>query len=84
MRSNGREGIVAVFDALSADLDRALELDVDALTPREPAARGSQGVMPTSPVRKIRVDDELWEATQSHAAAEGRTVSAAIRERPER
>lgn len=35
MRSNGREGIVEVFDALSADLDRALNLDFDALTPRE-------------------------------------------------
>ncbi len=35
MRSNGREAIVEVFDALSADLDRALELDFDALTPRE-------------------------------------------------
>ncbi|HTM83711.1 MAG TPA: 13E12 repeat family protein, partial [Mycobacterium sp.] len=35
MRSNDREEITAVFDALSADLDRALELDFDALTPRE-------------------------------------------------
>ncbi|OBJ32722.1 13E12 repeat family protein, partial [Mycolicibacter heraklionensis] len=35
MRSNGREAVVEVFDALSADLDRALELDFDALTPRE-------------------------------------------------
>ncbi|UVO11808.1 13E12 repeat family protein [Mycobacterium sp. SVM_VP21] len=35
MRSNSREAIVEVFDALSADLDRALDLDFDALTPRE-------------------------------------------------
>ncbi|MGV0750404.1 13E12 repeat family protein [Mycolicibacter minnesotensis] len=35
MRSKGREEIVEVFDALSADLDRALDLDFDALTPRE-------------------------------------------------
>ena len=35
MRSNSREVVVGVFDALSADLDRALELDFDALTPRE-------------------------------------------------
>ena len=35
MRSNSREEVVEVFDALSADLDRALELDFDALTPRE-------------------------------------------------
>jgi hypothetical protein len=35
MRSNDREEIVEVFDALTADLDRALELDFDALTPRE-------------------------------------------------
>ncbi|WP_131808910.1 DUF222 domain-containing protein, partial [Mycolicibacter sinensis] len=35
MRSNDREEIVEAFDALTADLDRALELDFDALTPRE-------------------------------------------------
>lgn len=35
MRSNDREQIVAAFDALAADLDRALELDFEALTPRE-------------------------------------------------
>ncbi|BBZ21985.1 hypothetical protein MHIB_04030 [Mycolicibacter hiberniae] len=35
MRSNGREEVVEVFDALSADLDRALDLDFEALTPRE-------------------------------------------------
>ncbi|MGB3473490.1 MAG: HNH endonuclease signature motif containing protein [Mycobacterium sp.] len=35
MRSNSREEVVAVFDALSAVLDRALDLDFDALTPRE-------------------------------------------------
>lgn len=35
MRSNDREAIVGVFDALAADLDRALELDFEALTPRE-------------------------------------------------
>ncbi|WP_046300986.1 HNH endonuclease signature motif containing protein [Mycobacterium sp. UM_Kg27] len=35
MRSNAREAVVEVFDTLSADLDRALELDFDALTPRE-------------------------------------------------
>ncbi|MGB3894914.1 MAG: DUF222 domain-containing protein, partial [Mycolicibacter sinensis] len=35
MCSNSREEIVEVFDALAADLDRALELDFDALTPRE-------------------------------------------------
>ncbi|ORA00809.1 DUF222 domain-containing protein, partial [Mycolicibacter arupensis] len=35
MRSSGREEVVEAFDALSADLDRALELDFDALTPRE-------------------------------------------------
>ncbi|MGB3334817.1 MAG: DUF222 domain-containing protein, partial [Mycobacterium sp.] len=35
MRSNSREEVVEVFDALSADLDRALDLDFDALTPRE-------------------------------------------------
>ncbi|MFL0278450.1 HNH endonuclease signature motif containing protein [Mycobacterium sp. SMC-19] len=35
MRSNGREEVVGVFDALSADLDRALDLDFEALTPRE-------------------------------------------------
>ncbi|MGB3474270.1 MAG: HNH endonuclease signature motif containing protein [Mycobacterium sp.] len=35
MRSNGRDGVVEVFDALSADLDRALDLDFEALTPRE-------------------------------------------------
>jgi len=35
MCSNGREEIVEVFDALAADLDRALDLDFEALTPRE-------------------------------------------------
>ncbi|MEB3034014.1 HNH endonuclease signature motif containing protein [[Mycobacterium] nativiensis] len=35
MRSSSREEVVEVFDALSADLDRALDLDFDALTPRE-------------------------------------------------
>ncbi|MGB3662041.1 MAG: hypothetical protein WBA04_03945, partial [Mycolicibacter algericus] len=35
MRSSDREEIVEAFDALSADLDRALELDFSALTPRE-------------------------------------------------
>jgi hypothetical protein len=35
MCSNSREEIVEAFDALAADLDRALELDFDALTPRE-------------------------------------------------
>lgn len=35
MRSNDREEVVEVFDALSADLDRALELDFEALTPQE-------------------------------------------------
>ena len=35
MRSSDREEVVEVFDALSADLDRALELDFSALTPRE-------------------------------------------------
>lgn len=35
MCSNNRERVVEVFDALAADLDRALELDFDALTPRE-------------------------------------------------
>jgi len=35
MRSNSREEVVEVFDALSADLDRALELDFGTLTPRE-------------------------------------------------
>jgi hypothetical protein len=35
MRSSGRGEVVEAFDALSADLDRALELDFDALTPRE-------------------------------------------------
>jgi hypothetical protein len=35
MRSSDREEIVEVFDALSADLDRALDLDLSALTPRE-------------------------------------------------
>ncbi|MEB3033185.1 HNH endonuclease signature motif containing protein [[Mycobacterium] nativiensis] len=35
MRSNNRERAVEVFDALAADLDRALELDFEALTPRE-------------------------------------------------
>jgi len=35
MRSNDREVIVEVFDALAAGLDRALELDFEALTPRE-------------------------------------------------
>ncbi|UVO13598.1 HNH endonuclease [Mycobacterium sp. SVM_VP21] len=35
MRSNSRGAVVEVFDALSADLDRALDLDFDALTPRE-------------------------------------------------
>lgn len=35
MCSNGREQVVEVFDALAADLDRALELDFDVLTPQE-------------------------------------------------
>ncbi|ORV47331.1 hypothetical protein AWC02_09455 [Mycolicibacter engbaekii] len=35
MRSSSREEIVEAFDVLSADLDRALDLDFDALTPRE-------------------------------------------------
>lgn len=35
MRSSDREEIVEAFDALSADLDKALELDFSALTPRE-------------------------------------------------
>ena len=35
MRSSGREAVVEVFDALSAALDRAQELDVERLTPRE-------------------------------------------------
>lgn len=35
MRSNSRKEIVEVFDALAAELDRALELDFSALTPRE-------------------------------------------------
>ncbi|WP_409434863.1 HNH endonuclease signature motif containing protein [Mycobacterium sp. SMC-14] len=35
MRSSSREQVVEVFDALSADLDRAQDLDFDALTPRE-------------------------------------------------
>lgn len=35
MRSNGWKPIVEALDALAADLDRALELDVDGLTPRE-------------------------------------------------
>ncbi|BBY34802.1 hypothetical protein BST33_18530 [Mycolicibacter minnesotensis] len=35
MRSSGREEVVEAFDALSADLDRALDLDFDSLTPRE-------------------------------------------------
>ncbi|OMC03713.1 hypothetical protein A5735_00485, partial [Mycolicibacter heraklionensis] len=35
MRSNSREEIVEVFDGLSAYLDQALDLDFDALTPRE-------------------------------------------------
>lgn len=35
MRSISREDAVAVFDALSADLDRALDLDLEALSPRE-------------------------------------------------
>src|SRR5690625_995109 len=35
MRSSDREEVVEVFDALDADLDRALELDFSALTPRE-------------------------------------------------
>lgn len=35
MCSNGREAVVEVFDALSADLDRALDLDFEAFTPRE-------------------------------------------------
>ncbi|WP_046301710.1 HNH endonuclease signature motif containing protein [Mycobacterium sp. UM_Kg27] len=35
MRSNNREVIVEVFDALAAGLDRALDLDFEALTPRE-------------------------------------------------
>jgi hypothetical protein len=35
MCSSDREEIVEVFDALSADLDRALDLDLSALTPRE-------------------------------------------------
>jgi hypothetical protein len=35
MRSSSREEIVGAFDALEADLDRALELSFDALTTRE-------------------------------------------------
>ncbi|WP_131809608.1 DUF222 domain-containing protein, partial [Mycolicibacter sinensis] len=35
MHSNSRKEIVEVFDALAAELDRALELDFSALTPRE-------------------------------------------------
>jgi hypothetical protein len=35
MCSSSREEIVEAFDALEADLDRALELSFDALTTRE-------------------------------------------------
>lgn len=35
MCSNDREAVVEAFDALAADLDRALELDFDVLTPQE-------------------------------------------------
>lgn len=38
MRSNQREEVTAVFDALDADLDRALELSFDALTTPEQLA----------------------------------------------
>ncbi|CAJ1499227.1 HNH endonuclease signature motif containing protein [[Mycobacterium] holstebronense] len=35
MRSSNREAILEVFDALATALDRALDLDFEALTPRE-------------------------------------------------
>ena len=34
---------------------------------------------PKTPLRTVRVDDELWQAVQAKAAEEGRTVSDVIR-----
>ncbi|WP_167550868.1 ribbon-helix-helix protein, CopG family [Cryobacterium arcticum] len=39
---------------------------------------------PKTPLRSIRISDELWEAAQQNAAAEGRTVSEVVREALER
>lgn len=33
-----------------------------------------------TPLRNIRIDDELWEAAKAKAATEGRDVSAVTRE----
>ena len=39
---------------------------------------------PKTPLRSVRITDELWEATQKSAAAEGRTVSEVVRQALER
>lgn len=36
--------------------------------------------MAPTPLRALRVDDELWEAAQAKADAEGRSVSEVVRE----
>lgn len=35
---------------------------------------------PATPIRGVRVPDDLWRAAQDKAAAEGRTVSEVVRE----
>lgn len=35
---------------------------------------------PKTPLRNIRVSDELWNAVKQKAAAEGRTISDVVRE----
>lgn len=35
---------------------------------------------PKTPIRNIRVDDELWDAVKKKAAEQGRTVTDVIRE----
>jgi antitoxin component of RelBE/YafQ-DinJ toxin-antitoxin module len=35
---------------------------------------------PKTPLRNVRVDDQLWTAVQAKAAAQGRTVSDVIRD----
>lgn len=35
--------------------------------------------MPKTPIRPVRVPDELWQAAQAKAAEKGETVSDAIR-----
>lgn len=42
--------------------------------------RGVTPNAPKTPIRGVRVPDDLWQAAQAKAAAEGRTVSEVVRE----